>query len=111
MSRSEVLRALTDLLPALTVNGYRLLLAGRLTLAAVLSAQEDNDSTCETDAMHVLEACLLLLKHFASAFPTSLGAAETLKETCRGELCALFGSFGIGKLTAFRARSLQRSPL
>ncbi|ORY82886.1 fungal-specific transcription factor domain-domain-containing protein [Leucosporidium creatinivorum] len=64
-------------------NGYRLLLAGRLTLAVVLSAQEDNDSTCETDAMHVLEACLLLLKHFASAFPTSLGAAETLKETCR----------------------------
>ncbi|ORY82885.1 fungal-specific transcription factor domain-domain-containing protein [Leucosporidium creatinivorum] len=64
-------------------NGYRLLMAGRLTLAVVLSAQEDNDSACETEAIHTLEACLLLLKHFAASFPTSIGAAETLKETCR----------------------------
>ncbi|BGP44257.1 hypothetical protein JCM10450v2_000068 [Rhodotorula kratochvilovae] len=63
--------------------GYRLLMAGRLTLAVVLSAQEDADGTTEVQALHTLEACLLLLKHFAIAFPTSLGAAETLKETCR----------------------------
>lgn len=58
-------------------------MAGRLTLAVVLSAQEDSDTTCETNAIHALEACLLLLDHFAAAFPTSLGAAETLKETTR----------------------------
>lgn len=73
---------------SITVNGYRLLMAGRLTLAVVLSAQEDNDSACETEAIHTLEACLLLLKHFAASFPTSIGAAETLKETCRGELAS-----------------------
>ncbi|GAA5915180.1 hypothetical protein JCM6882_001130 [Rhodosporidiobolus microsporus] len=62
---------------------YRLLLAGRLTLAVILSAQEDTDTALEVQSLHTLEACLLLLNHFASAYPTSLGAAETLKETCR----------------------------
>lgn len=38
-----------------------------------------------TRQMHTLEACLLLLIHFAKAVPISLGAAETLKETSRGE--------------------------
>ncbi|GAA6006875.1 hypothetical protein JCM10207_009121 [Rhodosporidiobolus poonsookiae] len=63
--------------------GYRLLLAGRLTLAICLSAQEDADATQEVQALQTLEACILLLKAFANAFPISLGAAETLKETCR----------------------------
>ncbi|GAA6042954.1 hypothetical protein JCM8097_000018 [Rhodosporidiobolus ruineniae] len=62
---------------------YRLLLAGRLTLAVVLSAQEDQDSAQEVQARQTLEACVLLLSAFAAAFPVSLGAAETLKETCR----------------------------
>ncbi|GAA5874306.1 hypothetical protein JCM8547_007558 [Rhodosporidiobolus lusitaniae] len=61
---------------------YRLLLAGRLTIAVVLSAREDNDAH-EVQALHTLEACVVLLSHFALAFPVSLGAAETLKETCR----------------------------
>lgn len=59
-------------------------MAGRLTLAIVLSAQEDNDGIAQEQATRVLEACLTLLKHFSLAFPISLGAAETLKETCRG---------------------------
>lgn len=72
-----------------TVLGYRLLMAGRLTLAIVLSAQEDNDGIAQEQATRVLEACLTLLKHFSLAFPISLGAAETLKETCRGAWLAI----------------------
>lgn len=59
-------------------------MAGRMTLAIVLSAKEDADSATEAAALRMLEACLTLLKHFSLAFPTSLGATETLRETCRG---------------------------
>ena len=66
---------------------YRVLLAGRLAIACLISARSSHRRPDEQDAMPVVLAGSLLLRHIANSFPIALGASEVFDETCRGELC------------------------
>ena len=67
------------------VIGYRLLLAGRLTIACELSARSDEDQRQIEEAIAPLQAASVTLRHLSTQLPITLGAAEVFDETCRGE--------------------------
>lgn len=62
-----------------------MLLSGRLLLACLLSARTDGDVRQEEEAGLAVHAAAVLLRHMAVILPITLGAAEVLDETCRGE--------------------------
>lgn len=67
---------------------YRLLLAGRMLLAVLLSSRADNDIRQQEIAQMAVQAVSVLLRHIATALPIAMGAAEVFDETCRGEWMA-----------------------
>lgn len=64
---------------------YRLLVAGRILLSCNFCAKADNDRNGAADCRRAIQAALMLLNRLAEERPFSLGAAETLEETCRSE--------------------------
>jgi hypothetical protein len=71
------------------VLAYRTLLAGRMLVSTLLSAQVDQDSVQAGDATRALQAAGQVLHHFARTFPVALGSSEVLYETCRGSCVSI----------------------
>jgi hypothetical protein len=67
------------------VCAYRILVAGRLLLSCSFCARADNDRKDAAEARKAVQASLMLLDRLADVHPITLGAAETLEETCRSE--------------------------